>query len=333
MQALPEHIDHERIPARPPAVPPVSGTTRPLWSVMIPVYNCARFLRETLESVLSQCAHRADVQIEVIDDASTDANVRELVLAISNGRVGYFRQAANVGSLKNFHTCLVRARGTYVHILHGDDKVRPGFYERFGNFFAHYPSVGAAYCRFAYIDESGKFLFNHEQERENPGVLENFVSTLGERQRIQYAAMVVRREVYETLGGFYGVEYGEDWQMWMRIAAKFEVGYIPEVLAEYRKHLASISGRSFLTGKNLRDLQYVMRQIEPMLPSDNRVKIIQSSKKFYAHYALRTANDIWSKLRHRGGVQAQISEAWKMRKDFLLVFKIVKLYTKMILNI
>jgi glycosyltransferase involved in cell wall biosynthesis len=326
-------ITDDRILSAAPVVPPVDAAMRPLWSVMIPVYNCAHYLKETLQSVLGQCRHRPEVQIEVIDDASTDANVEAIVMAAGDGRVSYFRQQHNVGSLKNFYTCLLRARGIYVHILHGDDKVRDGFYQRFENFFRQHESVGAAYCRYAYIDEHGRFLYHHEQEMSREGLLEDFISVLGERQRIQYAAMVVKREVYEKLGGFYGVEYGEDWEMWMRIASHYPVGYIPDVLAEYRKHQGSISGRSVLTGKNVRDLRQVMERIEPLLPLERKEQIVQASKRFYAHYALRTANHIWSRLRHRAGAKAQVKEAWNLHRDFILMFKILKLYTKMTLNL
>jgi hypothetical protein len=218
-------------------------------------------------------------------------------------------------------------------LLHGDDRVREGFYSHVERFLKDHPQVGAVYCRFAYVDENGRFMYNHQQEQEHEGVLDNFVSTLAVRQRIQYAAMVVKREVYEHLGGFYGVEYGEDWEMWMRIAFHYPIGYIPEVLAEYRKHFGSISGRSVLTGKNMRELQEVMQRIEPLVPEEERKKIGRSSRKFYAHYALRTANQIWTGLKDSTGVKAQIREAWRMYKDVGLVYKILKLYTKMTLNL
>jgi hypothetical protein len=207
------------------------------------------------------------------------------------------------------------------------------FYHRIEKFFRHHPSAGAAYCRFAYVDEVGKTMFYHGEESDTEGILKNFVSVLGERQRIQYVAMVVKREVYESLGGFYGVEYGEDWEMWMRIASRYPIGYIPEVLAEYRKHQNSISGRAVLTGKNLRDLRQIMDNIQPLLPPHEKKKINESSRKFYAHYGLRTANQIWSGLKNKAGVKAQIREAWELHKDVGLALKILKLYTKMTLNI
>src|SRR5438270_4853541 len=97
--------------SQPPLILPLTLQNRPRWSVMIPVYNCAPFLPQTLHSVLQQDLSEAEMQIEVVDDASTDADVEAIVQEIGNGRVRYFRQPQNRGSLKNFETCLNRAEG------------------------------------------------------------------------------------------------------------------------------------------------------------------------------------------------------------------------------
>lgn len=78
----------ERIPGSPPAIASLTvQTDRPRWSVMIPVYNCAGYLAETLEAVLVQALPPHDMQIEVIDDCSTDADVEALVQEIGKGRI------------------------------------------------------------------------------------------------------------------------------------------------------------------------------------------------------------------------------------------------------
>ncbi|TAN02313.1 MAG: glycosyltransferase, partial [Chitinophagaceae bacterium] len=90
-----------RLPQEPPVIPPFSdegsGYFRPLWSVMIPAYNCAQYLTETLESVLQQDPGELKMQIEVCDDASADADIKQLVADIGKGRIAYFRQPENVG--------------------------------------------------------------------------------------------------------------------------------------------------------------------------------------------------------------------------------------------
>ena len=55
----------------PPISPVAEGLHRPLWSVMIPTFNCAKYLRQTLESVLVQDPGTEQMQIEVVDDCST----------------------------------------------------------------------------------------------------------------------------------------------------------------------------------------------------------------------------------------------------------------------
>lgn len=330
MVRVKEHIDIERIPSSPPVIEPLpKATQRPLWSVMIPVYNCSFYLGEAIASVLKQYPGREKMQIEVVDDASTDIDVEAFVRREGKGFVKYYRQPFNRGSLRNFQTCIERARGQWIHILHADDRVNTGFYSQFEKLFQKHTDLGAAFCRYSYIDKHGRWMYHQASEQSHAGVLQNWIHRLAERQRIQYVSMVVKREVYENLGSFYGVEYGEDWEMWMRIASKYSIGYIPEPMAEYRKHFASISGKSFLTGQNMRDLSKVIENIRQHMPDAVRNRVTRRCKRFYAHYALKVANELWKNLRHRDGAMAQIREAWKMRKDLFLFYKILKLYVRM----
>jgi glycosyltransferase involved in cell wall biosynthesis len=300
---------------------------------MIPAYNCARYLPDTLKSVLEENVSEQDMQIEVIDDASTDADVEEIVTRMGKGRVKYFRQKENVGSLRNFETCLNRSRGHLVHLLHGDDRILPGFYDEMGALFRQYPETGAALCRFRYVDEGSQRLYDQNPEMDREGILENWLLRIAERNLSQYAATVVRREVYERLGGFYGITYGEDWEMWVRIARYFPVAYSPKILAEYRLHTSSISGSKILTGQNSKDLLRTMELIQDHLPVESRKSTLRKSKKFYAHYGIRMANQVWHSMQHKEGVKAQIKYALHMHIDPKLLWDTAKVYVKMTLNI
>src|SRR5690554_6924401 len=135
----------DRIPEKPPVIPARDGALgHPTWSVMIPVYNCSLYLPQVLRSVLKQDLGEAMMQIEVVDDASTDSDVQRIVEELGKGRISYFRQAENVGSLRNFETCINRSKGKYIHLLHGDDLVKDGFYKKITQLFARYPEAGAA---------------------------------------------------------------------------------------------------------------------------------------------------------------------------------------------
>ena len=72
-------------------------------------------------------------------------------------RVAFYRQPANVGHVRNFNTCIRRARGQLVHLLHGDDAVRPGFYEAMQQPFEAQAEVGAAFCRYISTDADGNW--------------------------------------------------------------------------------------------------------------------------------------------------------------------------------
>lgn len=299
---------------------------------MIPVYNCYDTLGRTITSVLSQDRGRDKMQIEVVDDGSTDGNIKELVEQLGNGRIDYFRKVHNEGSLANFETCLNRAKGELIHLLHGDDKVRHGYYEKMERLFEKYPQVGAAFCRYTTIDEQDKTLWDHGKEMNEDGVLDDWLNKIASRQRLQYCTISVKRKVYEELGGFYGVTYGEDWEMWVRIAAHFSVAYTPEILAEYRVHSNSISHRSYMNADHVDEMKWVIDSIQKWLPEQSRKHLKRESCKNYAEYAIDVANNIWHETGDKRITQKLITKTAKMHLNRKILGKMIKIYTKMLIN-
>jgi glycosyltransferase involved in cell wall biosynthesis len=284
----------DRIPQRPPEIKPVPpDVDRPLWSVMIPAYNCSRYLIENIQSVLAQDPGPRKMQIEVVDDCSTDADVESIVRRFGNGRVSYYRQSENVGSLRNFETCINRAKGQFIHLLHGDDKVLIGFYEEIEMLFLSYPEAGAAFTGFTFIDEENIRLYDNHALLPAPGLLNNWLHDIARSQLIQPPAIVVRRSVYEKLGSFYAVHYGEDWEMWVRIAANFPVAHSPRILALYRVHQNNITGRYFLSGQSITDVLKVLDLIQNFLPPGERAAAKRYTKKNLSHYFAYTSDKIY----------------------------------------
>jgi GT2 family glycosyltransferase len=317
------------ITLEPPAIQPALQLKQnPILSVMIPVYNCGQFIAEALKSVLEQGFLEEEMQIEVVDDDSTDIDVEALVSHVGKGRIRYYKQPNNVGSLKNFTTCINRAEGKLIHLLHGDDKVKPGYYAKILELFKKYPQAGAAFTRYSCIDENGTKLQDKSPEMAQEGILKNWLLTIGERQRIQYAAITVRRAVYEQLGGFLGPNYGEDWEMWVRIAKHYPIAYSPAILADYRMHTSSISGKKFLTGEHLQDLYYVMLLIQKHLPHDKKQSILNKSRKYYASYGIKIAEKLWNTLHDKQVVKAQIRQSLNLHSSLKLYVLIGILYYK-----
>jgi glycosyltransferase involved in cell wall biosynthesis len=284
----------ERIPETPPVIKALPDhEQRPRWSVMIPSYNCSQYLVQNLQSVLRQDPGPDIMQIEVVDDFSTDADVEKLVSEIGRGRVGFYRQQANVGSLRNFETCLNRSRGHFIHLLHGDDQVKPGFYAEIEKLFERFPQAGAAFTGFVFVDEQNERLYDNHKLLDEPGILRNWLVRIASSQLIQVPAMVVRRSVYEALGGFFGVHYGEDWEMWARIAARYPVAHSPERLALYRVHRDNITSRYFLTGQSMTDAIQVVNTINQYLPAGEQKKAKRAAEKHLAYYFSRSSDKIY----------------------------------------
>lgn len=225
-----------------------------MWSVMIPTYNCAEYTAQTIDSVLDQDLGEDLMQIEVIDDCSSD-NIEEVVKRYGGERVKFFRQDTNVGHVSNFETAIRRAKGEYIHLLHGDDFVLPNFYESMTRMYEAYPEIGACYCRHFFVDENSNIKNISELIKKENSVLTDFHKTLIHGQKIQTPSITVKKEVYERLGTFNKkLSWTEDWEMWVRISSKYPIGYIKDPLASYRIHTSSSSGTKALTGENVNDL-------------------------------------------------------------------------------
>lgn len=288
---------NDRIPEAPPVIAPVNtAAPRPLFSVMIPTYNCLPYLKKTMESVLMQDMGVAKMQIEVVDDCSRDGDVKKLVEEVGKGRIGFYQQQQNRGSLRNFETCLNRAQGEYIHLLHGDDLVKPGFYNEIESLFTNYPTAGAAITNFNWVNENAEESKPNAEIQSTPGIINNWLYKIASRQWLQPPAVVVKREVYEKLGSFFAVHYGEDWEMWIRIAANYPVAYSPKCLATYRGgHNTNISSQAVLSGQNIVDLKKVIAIVQNYLPEKKRQELKNNAQKNFSNSFAKSAFRVYTK--------------------------------------
>jgi glycosyltransferase involved in cell wall biosynthesis len=319
----------ERTPSQPPKIASLpAGTERPVFSVMIPTYNCTQYLIKAIQGVLKQDMGEKLMQIEVVDDYSSDADVEAIVRTVGKGRVKYYRQPQNVGSLRNFETCINRAAGEYVHILHGDDMVHEGFYKEIEDLFLTFPKIGAAFTDFYYMNESDTYIKSDEKLLNEPAVLKDWNLYIASKQRVQPPAMVVKRSVYEHLGSFYAVHYGEDWEMWNRIAANYEVAHSPKMLASYRVHENNISTHSLLSGKNIKDIKTVINIIQQYLPAEEKRKIGRKARSNFANYYCKAAHRMYSDFDNQKAALVQANESLKLSFNKTTLMSAIKLYVK-----
>jgi glycosyltransferase involved in cell wall biosynthesis len=321
-------------PYRSIILPVPEDMTRPMWSVMIPSYNCANYLRETLTSVLAQDLGPEMMQIEVVDDHSTEDDPEAVVDEVGRGRVGFFRQPVNVGYINNFTTCLQRSRGKLIHLLHGDDVVLRGFYEKLQILFHESSDIGAAFCRVIYMNEQGRWQTVAPLEQSESGFFNNALEKIIIDNPIQVASIVVKRDVYENLGGF-DQRFNcscEDWEMWSRITLHYSIGYEVGPLAAYRCNANRSLTKTFVpSGAYARDtrkaLQIISSHLSDHLPQEMAVKLIYLARDSIAMDIFSLAADMLV-IGNKKAAMTQLREALSCSHSFKVFKKMALIVVK-----
>jgi protein O-GlcNAc transferase len=212
-------------------------TQRPFWSVVIPTYNRPDWLAHCLTSVLQQAPGPESMQILVVDDASP-VDIAPIVHRIGQGRVQYHRSPKNLNQPGIFNLGLQMAVGEWIHLLHDDDWVLPGFYQKMQQALEpQQTGIGAACCRYAMTDAVGHWQGVSPSLHPVAGILPRWLHTIGTKNPLNPPAVVIRRTAYETLGGYHpDLGFTSDWEMYKRIATDYRWWYLPETLVCYRRH-------------------------------------------------------------------------------------------------
>jgi glycosyltransferase involved in cell wall biosynthesis len=265
------------------------------------------------------------MQIEVIDDCSSDDTASEVTRRVGAGRVTFHRESENRGLANSWNRCIERARGYWVHILHQDDIVLPGFYDvlRKGAERSH---AGAIFCRHAVMNSKGHWIQLSELHGESPGLLEDWHAKITVQQLIQCAAIAVRRSVYEELGGFLSqLRYVPDWEMWQRIASQFPVCFEPSILACYRLHPDSATSGMRVDATDTRDVRKMIELTAAYhTPARGRV-LARKTRSWWAETAVFHARELLVKVGFAPAWQ-QIVEALRLSHDRRVIRKIFSFF-------
>jgi len=203
-------------------------------SVVLPVRDGERFVREAVESVLAQTY--ADLELIVVDDGSTDGTAAALA-GFRDERLRVLRQEPS-GLVAALRRGVAEARAPLVARMDADDVSEPARLERQVELLERRPRVGMAATWTAVIDEEGR-----ELRREMlPPAHEDLARRLLLRNPFQHGSVVVRRDALEAAGG-YRDDYGanEDYDLWRRLARSWELACVPEVLYRYRVHAGAVT--------------------------------------------------------------------------------------------
>ena len=206
-------------------------------SIVMPSYNTACYIKESIQSVLAQTY--ADWELIIVDDCSTD-NSEDVIKSIKDDRIRYFRNEQNSGAAASRNKALREARGKWIAFLDSDDLWHPEKLEKQIRFMKE-NGYSFSYTNYSEIDEAtqplGRTVTGPKRITKTgmfnycwPGCL-----------TVMYDASVV------GLIQIADIKKNNDYAMWLKVCRKTDCWLLDENLAQYRKRGGSISRHSYLT--------------------------------------------------------------------------------------
>lgn len=204
----------------------------PLVSVVIPVYNCERFVGEAIVSALAQ-SHRP-MEIIAVDDGSTDGT-RDVLQSFSPSVTVISQKNKGVSAARN--AGIAASKGRYIAFLDADDLWHSDKIARQVNLLERYPSAVACYVDHQVIDANGTVL-SPTSALFGPRCSGTITKDLLEFTMIVTPSVVmVRRSALDRVGPFReSLKIAEDLNIWLRLSVIGPILYDIETLTSYRRH-------------------------------------------------------------------------------------------------
>jgi glycosyltransferase involved in cell wall biosynthesis len=210
----------------------------PTVSVIMPAYNVARYIRDAIDSVMAQ--RFQPFELLVADDASSDGTGAIVEEYAGRPGIRVFHNSRNLGAAATRNYLLREARGHYITPCDGDDILLPGNLRRLSTFLDDHPDVGVVYA-----DLLSLSVGQDDELIEPPSIcgadcaktwdlLENVVN---------HGGSMSRKEILLAAGGYdEGVYSVDDWSLWLKVAERTRIHYLPgEIYYVWRRHPSSMT--------------------------------------------------------------------------------------------
>lgn len=201
-------------------------------SIIIPCFNDAKYIKETIDSVLSQ-THK-NIEIIVVDDFSTDGSP-SIVNSFNDSRLIYVRNDKNMGAAYCRNQGIKKATGSYIAFLDGDDVWEKDKIEKQLRFMVN-NDYSFSCTKYILIDESSKELgiviSAPKKITHNMFLRSDYIGCL---------TAMYKREVFPDLEIPNELKKRNDYALWIKLSEKCDCYYLDEPLARYRKRTKSLS--------------------------------------------------------------------------------------------
>jgi len=211
----------------------------PLVSVLMNCYNSDRFLAQTIKSVIEQTY--PNWEIVFWDNRSTDRSA-EIAQSFNDSRIRYFLAQTHTPLGAARALALAQARGEWVALLDCDDLWSKDKLERQLSLIQANPQLALVFCDADVIDGENRFLERgSDRYRMRRGVV--WKELLTSRNFISCPAVMMKRSAVEEVRGFDPqLKYCEEYELFLRIAERWPVDFVPDSLVQYRIHQNNTMG-------------------------------------------------------------------------------------------
>lgn len=208
----------------------------PLVSVIIPVYNCEKYLEESISSIINQTYK--NMEILITDDCSTDNSYNILMLfAEKDKRIKLFRNNENLKIVKTLNAMISKAQGEFIARMDSDDISLPRRIEEQVNFLQKNESIDICGTNIDYIDKNSVFLRKAHFPKKNDSIQSiKFFRTPFCHPTVMFRKSIKSRVVYKD-----SFLYAEDYGLWLEILLQSRAANLGQSLLKYRIHDNQIS--------------------------------------------------------------------------------------------
>ena len=201
----------------------------PKVSVIMPAYNAEKYIKEAIDSILAQTF--GDFEFIIINDCSKDAT-EEIILSYLDPRIVYIKNEKNLRVARTLNKGLAVARGEYIARMDADDISLPERFQKQVDYLDAHPEIAVLGTNVELFDENGPICTGWSAT--DPAQMKvDLLFSCG----LAHPSVMMRRNVIAQLGGYDPAYEGlEDYQLWCRVAEKYGVTTLPDLLLRYRIH-------------------------------------------------------------------------------------------------
>ncbi|TDE18686.1 glycosyltransferase family 2 protein [Dyadobacter psychrotolerans] len=243
----------------------------PETTVLIPAYNCGKYIKETLDSVLKQ--KYKDYEILIIDDGSTD-NTSQVIDTFKNKKIKYLRNSENAGIVETLNHGLKIANSEFIARMDADDVMLGNRLEEQISFLQKNADFGMVGGWYRIMDENGRFLSTSKTHQDSDFLKLGLIF----RNQFAHPAVTMRTAIVRELAYDPEFQYCEDHDLWIRFSEVCKVTNLPEQYLSYRWYSGNSCNRK---QKELKTavLRLLSRELD-------KLKVSHSAQELMLHGAV-----------------------------------------------